>query len=327
MVSGRSTASAACPVNGAVACVQSGSRRFPARVSLLGGVPGPTRGGVLGRVLWRILPCLVGCVVGLVLTSSLVAPVGAATAFDHGYSSWDMMLRKHVRWDAKGVASSVDYKAIAADRAALGRTLDSFSAVGRVEFDGWSRPQRLAFLVNAYNAFTIELILGRYPDLRSIRDLGSIFQSPWKKAFFRLLGEQRHLDNVEHDMIRASGAFDDPRIHFVVVCASIGCPALRPEAFVAERLDAQFDDSTRRFLGDRGRNRYDPKSGKLEVSRIFDWYREDFEKGHRGIGSRETLFARHAEQLADEPADRERVREGKAPLAFLDYDWALNDRR
>ncbi len=311
MASGTTNASVVGPAAGAADRTHWGSRRSPAFAQVVG--------SALGGVL--------ACVVALAITSAPVALANAATTFDHGYSNWDAMLRTHVRWDAKGVASTLDYKAIAADHAALERSLEAFSAVSRAEFDGWSRSQRLAFLVNAYNAFTIELVLGRYPDLRSIRELGSIFQSPWKKVFFRLLGERRHLDNVEHDMIRAPGAFDDPRIHFVVVCASLGCPALRPEAFVAERLGAQFDDSMRRFLGDRSRNRYDPKTGKLEVSRIFDWYREDFEKDHLGIRSREGLFARYAEQLADDPADRKRVREGKAPLAFLDYDWALNDRR
>ncbi len=262
------------------------------------------------------------------LLATLVAltPASAST-FDHSYADWDTTLRRHVRWDAKGVASSVDYKAIAAERAALRKVLDGFSAVTEAEFGGWNRNQRLAFLVNAYNAFTLELILTKYPDLRSIRDLGSIFQSAWKKTFFRLFGAQRNLDYIEHDLIRAPGAFDDPRVHVVLVCASVGCPALRPEAIVAERLDAQLDDSMRRFLSDRSRNRYDPVARRLEVSKIFEWYKEDFEKGHRGIASRETLFARYADQLADAADDRRAVREGMVVITVLSYDWALNDRR
>lgn len=278
----------------------------------------------------RARACLAGArraLFATALAALVVAPCAAAGAFDHGYSGWDATLRKHVRWNAAGVASTVDYKALAAERAEFAKVLAAFSAVSRAEFDGWSRPQRLAFLVNAYNAFTIELVLTRYPDLRSIRDLGSIFQSAWKKPFFRLLGEERTLDDIEHGMIRVPGAYDDPRIHVVVVCASVGCPALRPEAIVAERLDAQFDDSMRRFLSDRSRNRYDPASGKLEVSKIFDWYREDFERGDRGISSREALFARYAEQLADDPEARRILREAAAPISLLPYDWALNDRR
>lgn len=273
----------------------------------------------------------VACVARRIARSALLAVALAtpslAVAFDHEYAAFDALLRKYVAWNEAGVASSVDYRGLAAERAGLKKVLEELSSVTKPQYENWSKPQRLAFLVNAYNAFTVELILTKYPDLKSIKDLGSLFQSPWKRSFFRLLGEERHLDNVEHDMIRAPGAFDDPRIHFVVNCASIGCPALRPEAIVAPRLDAQFDDSTRRFLRDRSRNRYDPRSARLEVSKIFDWYREDFEKGHRGIVSREAFFAMHADLLADAPGDRQRVREQKAPIVFLDYDWALNGRR
>jgi len=205
--------------------------------------------------------------------------------------------------------------------------LDTLSAVSAARYGGWSRPQQLAFLINAYNAFTVELILTRYPDLKSIKDLGSFVQSPWKKKFFPLLGQERSLDEVEHEMIRAPGVFDDPRIHVAVVCASIGCPMLRNEAFVAERLDAQLDDALRRFLSDRSRNRFDASSGTLSVSKIFDWYRKDFERGHKGYDSLQTLFARHAEVLTATAQAQAEVRAGRYKLAYLDYDWALNDAR
>ncbi|MGD8911013.1 MAG: DUF547 domain-containing protein, partial [Chromatiales bacterium] len=94
---------------------------------------------------------------------------------------------------------------------------------------------------NPYNAFTIELILTKYPGIESIKELGGLFRSPWKRRFFTLLGERRHLDNLEQDMIRAFGVFDEPRIHFALNCASIGCPMLRNEAYVAERLDLQLE--------------------------------------------------------------------------------------
>ena len=125
-------------------------------------------------------------------------------------------------------------------------------------------------------------------------------------------------------MLRAPGAFDESRVHFVVNCASVGCPALRPEAIVAARLDAQLEDSTRRFLRDASRNRFDPRAGRLEVSKIFDWFREDWE---RGGGTRERFLGRYAEQLAADDADRTRIREARVPLVFLEYDWRLNDRR
>lgn len=251
----------------------------------------------------------------------------AEAGFDHRHAAWDALLRQHVVLAADGNASTLRYAAIRLQRDALKACLDRLSAVTASTYEAWTRAQQLAFLVNAYNAFTVELVLSRYPDLESIKDLGSLLQSPWKKRFFTLLGKERSLDDVEHGLIRAPGVFDDPRIHVAVVCASIGCPMLRNEAWVAERLDAQFDDSLRRFLSDRTRNRFDPATGTLSVSRIFDWYRKDFEQGHRGIASLQDLFARHAEALASTPTAQSDIRAGRYRLAFLAYDWALNDAR
>ncbi|HEV7819683.1 MAG TPA: DUF547 domain-containing protein, partial [Burkholderiales bacterium] len=163
------------------------------------------------------------------------------------------------------------------------------------------------------------------PGLQSIKDLGSLLQSPWKKEFFTLLGARRSLDAVEHGMIRAPGAFDEPRIHFALNCAAAGCPMLRDEAFVALRLEVQLEDSARRFLADRTRNRYDPASRRLEISPIFDWYRADFEKGGQGLNSVPRFLARYANSITDDTVAQALVREGKLPLRYLAYDWRLND--
>ena len=250
-----------------------------------------------------------------------------SAGFDHRHAAWDALLRQHVVVAAGGNASTLRYAALQTQRAALKSYLDSLSAVSSASYGTWSKAQQLAFLINAYNAFTVELILTRYPDLKSIKDLGSFVQSPWKKKFFQLLGQERSLDEVEHEMIRAPGVFDDPRIHVAVVCASIGCPMLRNEAFVAERLDIQLDDAMRRFLSDRTRNRFDTGTGILSVSKIFDWYHKDFERGHKGYDSLQTLFARHAVVLGATPQAQAEIRAGRYKLAFLDYDWALNDAR
>jgi Protein of unknown function, DUF547 len=251
----------------------------------------------------------------------------ASAGVDHRHGGWDALLRQHVVVAAGGNASTPRYAALQTQRAALKSYLDSLSAVSPASYGTWSKAQQLAFLINAYNAFTVELILTRYPDLKSIKDLGSFVQSPWKKKFFQLLGQERSLDEVEHEMIRAPGVFDDPRIHVAVVCASVGCPMLRNEAFVAERLDAQLEDAMRRFLSDRSRNRFDAGTGTLFASKIFDWYRKDFERGHKGYDSLQALFARHAEVLGATPQAQAEIRSGRYKLAFLDYDWALNDAR
>jgi len=223
--------------------------------------------------------------------------------------------------------SSRLYAEFAKDRPALKAYLDSLAKVGEAQFNAWPKAERMAFLINAYNAFTVEKILTRYPGLKSIKDFGGVFNNPWKDKFIRLLGEPASLDTIEHEMLRKEGVYDDPRVHVAVVCASIGCPMLRNEAFTAERLEAQLEDAMKRFLSDRTRNRYNPQTRKLEVSRIFDWYGKDFERGHKGFKSVKATLAKYADQLADKPEERALVASQQAEIAFLEYDWALNDSR
>lgn len=256
----------------------------------------------------------------LLLLILLFAAQPARAQFDHSHAAWDTLVKRHVSWLPDNRQSRVDYAAFKADRKALRQVLDTLSAVSQQTFDGWTGPQQMAFLVNAYNAYTVELILTKYPDLKSIKDLGWLLQSPWKKEFFTLLGEQRHLDWIEHERLRP--VYKDYRVHGAVNCASIGCPALRDEAFVAARLDAQLDDGMRRFLADRTRNRI--RDGRLEVSMIFKWFREDFEQGQFGIRRLEDLFARHAQALSDDPTWVARLQARALPIEFLDYDWSLN---
>ena len=262
-----------------------------------------------------------------VLAIVLLAAASSACALDHSHKAWDELLRKHVRYVQDGNASRVDYAGVARDRAQLKAVLDEYQRVTRGEFDGWSKPQQQAFLVNDYNALTIEKILTRYPDIKSIRDFGTVFGNPWKDRFFTLFGQPSYLDQIEHEILRKDGAYDDPRVHVAVVCASIGCPMLRNEAFTADKLEVQLEDAMRRFMSDRTRNRYNAQSRKLELSKIFDWYGKDFEKGHKGFSSVRGLAAKYADQLAEAPADREAVRSQSADVSFLDYDWALNDAR
>lgn len=259
---------------------------------------------------------------------ALLAAPGAhaqATAFDHSHAAWSALLKKHVVVIDGGRTSQLRYAAMAADRAALTAYLDSLSAVSAAAFKGCTKAQQMAFLINAYNAHTVALILTRYPELDSIKDLGSLFQSPWKRKHIALLGATMSLDGIEHDTLRARGRYDDPRIHFAVNCAAVGCPPLREEAFTAEGLATQLDEQAQRFMSDRRRNRWNAARQRLEVSKIFDWYGEDFTLGHQGIGSAAAFYARHADRLADGPADRVRIRAHTAAVSYLDYDWALND--
>ena len=254
----------------------------------------------------------------------LMPSIGSAETFDHEHGTWNLLLKEHVHWNSDHTASQVNYDRLKSNPVPLDRYLDKLSAVSRVEFDSFNRDQQLAFLINAYNAFTVQLILTEYPDLKSIKDLGSFFSSPWKKKFFHLLGESQSLDGIEHGLIRGSGRYNEPLIHFAVNCASIGCPALLDEAYVAEKLDQQLLGSTRSFLSDRSRNRFDAGNGTLNVSSLFDWYAEDFARGWRGYDSPQAFFRTHADWITDDPVAARRLLAGPLEIEFLDYDWNLN---
>jgi hypothetical protein len=238
------------------------------------------------------------------LVLSLFFFAAPALAFDHG--QWDALLKKNVVVLEGGKASQFRYAEV--DRKALQSYLANLSKVEEKEFKAWPREEQMAFLINAYNAFTVEKILTRYPDIRSIWDFGKIFANPFKDEFFTLLGRRMSLDGIEHGMLRKN--YREPRVHYAVNCASVGCPMLREEAYVAARLDRQLEEQAVRFLSDRSRNRF--REGRLQVSKIFDWFKEDFEP-------RQAYFARYAKALG--------YPGGEVPITFLDYDWSLNDYR
>ncbi len=265
----------------------------------------------------------------LLVTSALLSQSLFAQAFDHSHAAFTALLKKHVTAIDGGKSSKVNYAALKMDQAALKSYLDTLSKVPEAEFNTWSKAQRMAFLINAYNGFTVELILQNYP-VKSIKDIGGVFDDRWNRKFFTLFGKESFLNQIEHQMLRKN--YGDVRVHYAVNCASIGCPALREEAFVADRLDRQLDEQATRFLSDRSRNRF--ANGKLEVSMIFKWFSEDWEKGYTGfdgktpaIKSREDYFARYAKLLADSPTDQQMITDGKAPISHLDYSWSINDKK
>jgi hypothetical protein len=246
----------------------------------------------------------------------LFALATQAQGFDHAHQAWDALLKKHVVLLDGAKASQVRYAEMAQARPALKNYLESLSRVSEADFNAWTKAEQMAFLINAYNAYTVEKILTRYPNIRSIWDFGKFFGNPFKDEFFSLLGRKMSLDRIEHETLRKN--YREPRVHYAVNCASVGCPMLREEAYVAERLDRQLEEQAGRFLSDRSRNRV--RDGRLEVSKIFDWFKEDFEP-------RERYFAQHSKILSDDPGQQRLVADGRARLSFLDYDWSLNDSR
>lgn len=265
-------------------------------------------------------PLLFPIICALLLALAAVAPSGASA--DHGDAAWTALLARHVHWNEAGTATAVDYDGFARDRAALDAYLAALAAVPVADFERWPRAERMAFLINAYNAATVALVLDHEPGLASIKDIGGWFSSPWKQRYVDLFGATRTLDEIEHELLRGAPDFDEPRIHFAVNCASIGCPALRPEAYAGDRLAAQLDDQTRRFLRDRTRNHWQAAAATLTLSKIFDWYGEDFSRG--GFDGVADFAARHAAELADTAEARGRIGRGAFDIDYGDYDWSLN---
>ena len=257
----------------------------------------------------------------LILLFTVTFSTHAADTFDH--QQWDNLTSTHVNTINHGVASQVNYQGFLAHRKQLKQYLAQLEGISKKTFDSWNNNDQLAFLLNAYNAWTVELILSKYPHIKSIKDLGSFFQSPWKKSFIPLLGKERSLDDIEHSLIRGSDRYNEPRIHFAANCASVGCPALRAEAFTGDKLESQLEDSTRSFLKDRSRNRLN--NNDLEVSSIFKWYRDDFEKNWRGKKNLAQFLASYNDAIGLNQQQAQQLTQGDIDIEFLDYDWHLND--
>ena len=257
-----------------------------------------------------------------VATSVLLASMASYADFNH--STWDSLLNKNVTMTNGGKASVVNYAGMKADQSKLDSYLAATGKVSQSEFNGWNKDEQLAFLINVYNAGTVDLVLTKYPNLKSIKDIGGIFGSPWKQDFVTVLGKKRSLDDIEHNIIRGSKRYNEPRIHFAVNCASIGCPALLNDAFTGNKLDKQLEQVTSKFLADSSRNRL--KGSTLEVSPIFKWYKEDFESNWRGTKDLEGFLARYSSSLGFNKSQTADLKAGKTKISYTNYNWNLNKK-
>ena len=229
----------------------------------------------------------------------------ATETVDH--SLYGDLLKKYVK---QGI---VDYQGFKNEESKLDAYLKLLEETGTHKL---SREEKLAFYINTYNAWTIKLILSAYPDIKSIWDLGSrIFRwkSPFKKKIVRIEGKAISLDDLEHGMIRPR--FKEPRVHFAVNCASKSCPPLISEPYEGSILNQQLDTSTRAFLNNPERNRLEGRT--LHVSKIFKWFKDDFNDDVLGF------FLRFAQGSFKErlTANREKIK-----VKYLDYDWSLNGK-
>ena len=219
---------------------------------------------------------------------------------------WNKLLQKHVNAQGK-----VNYKGLIEDSTDFNKYLTLLKSNHPNE-KNWTKNERLAYWINAYNAFTIKLILDHYP-VKSIKDIKNgipFVNTVWDIKFIHIESATYDLNNIEHSIIRPR--FGDPRVHMAVNCASTSCPNLRNEAYVAERLDEQLDAAATAFVNDKTKNILDPKNPKL--SKIFSWYRMDFNKNGNSVIK---FINKYADIKIDENASKD----------YLDYYWELNEAK
>lgn len=236
----------------------------------------------------------------LVLMLGVVFPTRSGKTFDHGL--YGLLLSKYVKGDV------VDYKGVKGEEERLDQYLKSLDETIP---DALPRNEQFALYINAYNAYTLKLILENYP-VDSIKDIGGWFSGPWKIRFCKIGGKTLTLDEIENDILRPR--FKDPRVHFAINCASKGCPPLIAEPYEGRTLDQQLDASTRGFLNNPQRNRLEGNT--LYVSKIFKWFTDDFKGDVVGF------FLKFAE--GDLKTRLSSIRD-QVKIEYLYYDWGLNE--
>ncbi len=261
---------------------------------------------------------------------------------EFSYESYAAVLRKHV--DDKGM---VAYGALKDNPAELERFVRALAAVDPKTYEAWDEQAKIAFWINAYNALTLKVIIDHYPIKAGLLSgmaypANSIRQIPdvWDKVQFLVIGQKLTLNEIEHGVLRGQnkdlaekyGRFHEPRIHVALVCAAMGCPQLRNEPFIGEKLDAQLDGQSRGFVTDPGKFRLDRDSGKVYLSRIFKWFGGDFVKNYvskEGFDSHseaeQAVLNFASKYLLAEHADY--LRTGQYAIVYVDYDWSLNERK
>ena len=236
-----------------------------------------------------------------------VVPAAKTVEFDHQHLGLGKVLEKV--GDGFGM---VHYEELKKVEAGLEVYLNLTASVPRVQFDDWTRPQKMAFLINVYNATTLKLVADNYP-VESVKDIGGA-RRVWNLKVVRMFDGKFSLGHLEHEMIRKQ--FKSPSLHFVLVCGSRGCPPLRKEPYTAGKLEAQFYEQAQVFLRDRNKNYIDLESKTVFLSPIFEWFREDFGKTDGEIIS---LVAEYFET-----PERESLLRGGFKINYTKFDWGLN---
>lgn len=247
--------------------------------------------------------CFLSVVAWIIMVIGISGKPVSLQAATVSHEIWAELLSKYVH---KG---RVDYTGFKSEE----DRLDQYLAVlEKTDPESLSENEQFAFYINAYNAWTIKLILSAYPGITSIKELGSLLKSPWEKEFVHIDGRVTTLDDIEHNILRPR--YRDPRVHFAINCSAVSCPPLRSEPYQGSTLDGQLDLSTRAFINDPKNYRFEGNT--LYVSRIFQWFSEDFNEDILGF-----LLVYAQDDLKRKLSTKKRT----IRIGYLHYDWALND--
>ncbi|NOY40263.1 MAG: DUF547 domain-containing protein [Planctomycetes bacterium] len=229
------------------------------------------------------------------------------------HSSWDALLRKYC--DSAGFVNYQAWQRSPQDQAMLDQYLAHLSQADPNKSS--SRESQFAFWINAYNAVTIKGILREYPTTSIRNHTAKVFgYNIWDDLLLPVEGRTYSLNQMEHDVLRKMG---DPRIHFAIVCASIGCPPLLNSAYTAEKIDSQLTFNSKRFFADRSKFSYDAAKRRIAISPILKWFAEDF-------GSDQATQMRRVAPLLPDRGAQTLASSGRVSVSYLDYDWGLNDQ-
>ncbi len=228
-------------------------------------------------------------------TGALYSNAGVSDS-EISHKTWDQLLMKHV-----SVSGNVNYEGFKNDKAKLQEYLNSLAKESPSE--SWSKNEKMAYWINAYNAFTVKLILDNMP-LKSVMEING--GKAWDLKFIKIGNKTLSLNNIEHDILRAK--FKDARIHFAVNCASISCPKIKNSAFNANELEKQLDQMTRSFVNNHTKNKIE--AGNVKISKLFDWYKDDFTKQ----GSVIDFLNKYSKTKIN----------SAAKISFMEYNWNLN---
>jgi hypothetical protein len=243
----------------------------------------------------------------------------ATSAEPFNYALYAEVLKQYVN-----ETGLVDYRGLQSNSQPLRVFNQSLGEVSSAQFASWSEPDQIAFLINAYNAFTLQSIIDQDPIKPSIKDIPGV----WRFRRFEVAGQSQTLDDIEHGTLRKN--YSEPRIHAALNCTAISCPRLRTEPFTGDRLDTQLDEQVQQWLSSPQGLQIDRTTSTVSLSAIFDWFGEDWIPAYGSTAG----FAGNDKQRSTlnfisnyvSPTDREYLQQGNYAIKYLEYDWALNSQ-